>query len=135
MNIRYEPPSPLKKLTDEESAKAVMTQKIEHSDAGEGPKEYTTILFNIKTDFCWSIIVLIALIFQFGILLGYLISLGIYIQTLGSSYKQQAALSVIFYPFAMKILVAPFIDSTFIARLGKSKTYILFAGMTNTILI
>jgi hypothetical protein len=112
-----------------------MTPENQHSDAREGPLEYTTILFNIKTNFCWSILVLIVLFFQFGILLGYLISLTIYIQTLGSSYKQQAALSVIFYPFAMKILVAPFIDSTFIARVGKSKTYILFAGMTNTILI
>jgi PAT family acetyl-CoA transporter-like MFS transporter 1 len=135
MNHRQESPSPPKNSSDEDSPQAEMTQNIEHSDAGEGPKEYTTILFNIKTDFCWSILVLITLFFQFGILLGYLISLTIYIQTLGSSYKQQAALSVIFYPFAMKILVAPFIDSTFIASIGKSKTYILFAGITNTILI
>jgi hypothetical protein len=134
MNNHQEPPSPTKDFPDEDSP-TKLTQKIEHSYAGEGPKEYTMILFNTKTDFCWSILVLIALIFQLGILLGYLTSLSIYIQTLGASFKQQAALSVIFYPFAMKIFVAPFIDSTFIACLGKSKTYILFAGMTNSILI
>jgi hypothetical protein len=134
MNNHQEPPSPPKDFPDEDSP-TKLTQKIEHFHLGKDPKEYTTILFNIKTDFYCSILVLIALILQLGILLGYLISLSIYIQTLGSSFKQQAALSVIFYPFAMKIFVAPFIDSTFITCLGKSKTYILFAGMTNSILI
>lgn len=96
---------------------------------------HTKICYNRKTNLCCSILVQVSLFYQFGCLQGYIISLTIYLQTQGATYQQQALLSIAFFPFALKILAAPVIDSLFFKGIGKSKTYILNAGILNAVLL
>lgn len=78
---------------------------------------------------------LISLYLQIGILLGYNTSLSIALQAKGATYHNQALLSLLFLPMATKVLIAPFVDSQFIQKIGKCKTYILVSGLLNSVLL
>lgn len=47
----------------------------------------------------------------------------------GANYHDQAILSMITYPYLFKILFAPFLDTFFFSKFGKSKTYICVSGI------
>ena len=47
------------------------------------------------------------------------------LQEKGASYSAQAKLSVCWYPYIFKIIFAPFMDSYFISKVGKCKTYLV----------
>lgn len=122
-----DPPNIINRHVDEKSvlSKVISDQSI----------EYTTVFLNTKTNFFWSIIVLVSLFIEFGCVIGNIISLIVLLQTKGVNYKSQAVLTVITYPFALKIFAAPFVDSMFFSSIGKSKTYIILAGIINSMLI
>lgn len=98
-------------------------------------RTYTTILLNQKTNYTFSFLTLISLYLQIGILLGYNTSLSIALQAKGATYHNQALLSLLFLPMATKVLIAPFVDSQFIQKIGKCKTYILVSGLLNSVLL
>ena len=80
----------------------------------------------------WTIALLNA---QVGIWMGFLAITNQQLRALQISYKEQALLSTVVWTASFKILFAPFLDSYFIKRLGKCKTYILLGALVNIILL
>lgn len=67
----------------------------------------------------------------YGCAYGYYFSVQTRLQEEGASFKQQAALSVAFYPFSFKFIIAPFLDRFYSYKLGRSKTYVLLGSCLN----
>jgi hypothetical protein len=59
-----------------------------------------------------------------GIPLGLIASIPLMLQNRHVSYKEQAEFSVVFFPFSLKILWAPIVDSLYFKRMGRRKTWV-----------
>ena len=60
-----------------------------------------------------------------GVPVGLLMSLPLILSSRQVSYADQAALSFASWPYALKILWAPLVDSFYVERLGRRKTWIV----------
>lgn len=60
-----------------------------------------------------------------GIPLGLTAAIPMILQNRGASYKQQAEFSFVYWPFSLKLLWAPIVDSCFSARVGRRKTWLI----------
>ncbi len=71
-------------------------------------------------------ITLLTLTFQ-GIPLGLAAAIPYFLQSDAhtASYKYQAIFSWVFWPFSLKLAWAPIVDSLYIARLGRRKTWLI----------
>ena len=72
-----------------------------------------------------SILLLVFLYILQGIPLGLAGSMPMVLQNTGISYKQQAVFSLVFWPFSLKLLWAPIVDSVYIKSLGRRKTWLV----------
>lgn len=72
-----------------------------------------------------SIILLTFLYILQGIPLGLAGTVPIMLQGLGVSYKEQAVFSFVYWPFAIKLLWAPIVDSFYISTFGRRKSWLL----------
>lgn len=60
-----------------------------------------------------------------GIPLGLTAAIPMLLQNRGASYKQQAEFSFATWPFSMKLLWAPIVDSLFWAKFGRRKSWLI----------
>nr|CAG4639950.1 EOG090X04K8 [Daphnia pulex]SVE84813.1 EOG090X04K8 [Daphnia pulex] len=60
-----------------------------------------------------------------GIPLGLTASIPLMLQNRHVSYKEQAEFSLVFWPFSLKLLWAPIVDSLYSARMGRRKTWLV----------
>ena len=67
----------------------------------------------------------------YGCAYGYYFSIQTAIAENGASYKDQSLLSVAFYPYSFKFILAPFLDRFYSYKFGRSKTYVLFGSLLN----
>ncbi|CAF1360381.1 unnamed protein product [Didymodactylos carnosus] len=85
-----------------------------------------------------NICLLLGLYLLQGVIIGITVSIPILLQTYGSTWNEQAIYSFAFWPFNLKLLWAPIIDSVFIKRFGRRKTWLipiqLLTGVTLIIL-
>ena len=72
-----------------------------------------------------SIVLLTFLYVLQGIPLGLAGTVPIMLQGLGVSYKEQAIFSFVYWPFAIKLLWAPIVDSFYVPTLGRRKSWLL----------
>ena len=72
-----------------------------------------------------NIILLTFLYVLQGIPLGLAGTVPIMLQSMGVSYKEQAVFSFVYWPFAIKLLWAPIVDSFYIPTLGRRKSWLL----------
>ena len=63
-----------------------------------------------------------------GIPLGLIASIPLMLQNRHVSYKEQAEFSLVFWPFSLKLLWAPIVDSLYSSRMGRRKTWVLIIG-------
>lgn len=74
----------------------------------------------------WSNIFLLTFLYVLqGIPIGLGASVPMILQNRNVSYKQQAVFSFVFWPFSLKLLWAPFVDSCYSARMGRRKTWLV----------
>lgn len=59
-----------------------------------------------------------------GIPLGLIASIPLMLQNRHVSYKEQAEFSLVFWPFSLKLLWAPIVDSLYSSRMGRRKTWV-----------
>jgi PAT family acetyl-CoA transporter-like MFS transporter 1 len=59
-----------------------------------------------------------------GIPLGLTASIPLMLQNRHVSYKEQAEFSLVFWPFSLKLLWAPIVDSLYSSRMGRRKTWV-----------
>lgn len=60
-----------------------------------------------------------------GIPLGLAASIPYLLQTRKVNYKDQAMFSFVYWPFSMKLLWAPIVDSLYVARFGRRKSWLV----------
>ncbi|XP_031783669.1 acetyl-coenzyme A transporter 1 [Nasonia vitripennis] len=72
-----------------------------------------------------NIAILLFLYLLQGIPLGLCSAIPMILQNHGVSYKQQAEFSFVIWPFSLKLLWAPIVDSVFISKFGRRKTWLL----------
>ena len=59
-----------------------------------------------------------------GIPLGLAASIPLLLQNRQVSYKEQAEFSFVYWPFSLKLLWAPIVDSLYSSRMGRRKTWV-----------
>ncbi|GLH02093.1 Acetyl-coenzyme A transporter 1 [Gryllus bimaculatus] len=79
---------------------------------------------NIKGDEL-NIAILFFLYLLQGIPLGLSSAIPMYLQNRGVSYRQQAEFSFVNWPFSLKLLWAPIVDSWYSARFGRRKSWLV----------
>ncbi|PSN49381.1 Acetyl-coenzyme A transporter 1 [Blattella germanica] len=79
---------------------------------------------NMKGDE-WNIALLFFLYVLQGIPLGLSSAIPMYLQNRGVSYRQQAQFSFVHWPFSVKLLWAPVVDSLFSAKFGRRKSWLI----------
>lgn len=57
--------------------------------------------------------------------MGLIAAIPMLLQNRGASYKQQAEFSFAYWPFSMKLLWAPIVDSLYIKRFGRRKSWLI----------
>ncbi|XP_063965177.1 acetyl-coenzyme A transporter 1-like [Lytechinus pictus] len=72
-----------------------------------------------------SIALLLLLYILQGIPLGLAGSIPLLLQSRSISYKQQAIFSFVYWPFSVKLLWAPIVDSVFFSRIGRRKSWLI----------
>eukprot|EP00055_Hartaetosiga_balthica_P005647 m.16881 g.16881 ORF g.16881 m.16881 type:complete len:496 (-) comp4681_c0_seq2:165-1652(-) len=73
----------------------------------------------------WNYVVLLLLYTLQGIPLGLAATIPMLLQDRSSNYSNQATFSLASWPFSLKLLWAPIVDSVFIARFGRRKTWLV----------
>lgn len=96
--------------------------------AAEQIPEYTNMLCNRLPTPNVARLLVFLVFFVVGATQSYQAVIILELQEKGASLGAQAKLSVCWYPYIFKIVFAPFMDSYFIPRIGKCKTY-LVAGL------
>ncbi|XP_050336198.1 acetyl-coenzyme A transporter 1 [Bactrocera neohumeralis] len=84
--------------------------------------------FHEKTDIRGdrgNIAILFFLYVMQGIPLGLIAAVPMLLQNRGASYKQQAEFSFAYWPFSMKLLWAPIVDSIYFRRFGRRKSWLV----------
>ncbi|KAG5680983.1 hypothetical protein PVAND_010457 [Polypedilum vanderplanki] len=92
--------------------------EIEQNSSNEEEKP------NLKGDFKNVVLLVVLYIFQ-SIPLGLVTSVPILMQNRGATYKDQAIFTIAYYPFSLKILWAPIVDSLYFKRIGRRKTWLV----------
>ena len=113
-------------LADSEGMVASTVEK----DHKEGPKEYTRLFFQRPLSFKQAAAWVFVHYMSIGIIQGYYSSVQFNLQSLGASFDNQSTLTLALYPYSFKFIFSPFLDRYFIKWFGRSKTYIIFGGMT-----
>lgn len=72
-----------------------------------------------------TIILLIYLYFMQGLPLGLAGSIPFILSSKKASFSDQGTYSFVFWPFSLKLLWAPLVDSLFIKRFGRRKTWLV----------
>ena len=60
-----------------------------------------------------------------GIPLGLIASIPLMLQNRQVSYKEQAEFSFVYWPFSLKLLWAPIVDSLYSSKMGRRKTWVI----------
>ncbi|XP_050297241.1 acetyl-coenzyme A transporter 1 [Anthonomus grandis grandis] len=84
--------------------------------------------FHNKSDIRGDKMNILLLLFLYtlqGIPLGLSAAIPMILQNRGASYKQQAEFSFVTWPFSLKLLWAPLVDSLFSSKMGRRKTWLI----------
>ena len=73
----------------------------------------------------WNIFILLFLYILQGIPMGLSASIPMVLQSRQVGYKQQATFSFVTWPFSIKLLWAPIVDSFYSERVGRRKTWLI----------
>lgn len=72
-----------------------------------------------------TILLLLILYLLQGIIIGFISTIPIYLDSRGAQWQQQGTFNFVFYPFSLKLAWAPIIDAVYISRFGRRKTWLL----------
>ena len=103
-----------------EEEEALLETSVEVKTSSSKTAEKTGIAGDEK-----SILVLLFLYVLQGIPLGLAAAIPLILTNRNVSYKQQAEFSFAYWPFSVKLLWAPIVDSCFVASFGRRKTWLV----------
>ena len=99
------------------------TTKNENKDLNQA-EEKQSMLKDLDGDKLHVLILFFLYILQ-GIPLGLKSAIPLLLSNRNVPYKEQATYSISSYPFSMKILWAPLVDSVYISRFGRRKSWLV----------
>ncbi|XP_030385211.1 acetyl-coenzyme A transporter 1 [Scaptodrosophila lebanonensis] len=102
--------------SSEDDGRHLMDLKSTHESSHEKP--------DLRGDRCNIAILLFLYILQ-GIPIGLIAAIPMLLQNRGASYKQQAEFSFAYWPFSIKLLWAPIVDSLYVRRFGRRKSWLV----------
>ena len=105
------------------SRRAVLQQQ-ETDGLEKSPENTSTDKENMQQDRSSIALLLLLYVLQ-GIPLGLAGSIPLVLQSKHVAYKDQAVFSFAFWPFSVKLLWAPIVDSIFSRRMGRRKTWLV----------
>lgn len=108
-----------RKIGDDDSQ---MERLIENKEEGRITSEI--VPSNISKDRNNILLLLFLYVLQ-GIPLGLAASIPMILRTRGISYKEIATFSLSFWPFSIKLLWAPIVDSCFFQKMGRRKSWLV----------
>lgn len=94
-----------------------MSSSVKKGSSAAGPSPIWKDLPNLS-------LLLLLYILQ-GIPLGLIASIPMILQNRNYSYKDQAKFSFAYWPFSLKLMWAPIVDSLYIAKFGRRKTWLV----------
>ena len=94
----------------------------EHCERQDGSQREGKPNWRLDT---WNILLLLFLYILQGIPMGLAGSIPMLLQSRHVGYKQQALFSVVSWPFTLKLLYAPIVDSLYSSRIGRRKTWMV----------
>jgi PAT family acetyl-CoA transporter-like MFS transporter 1 len=71
------------------------------------------------------IFLLIILYILQGVIIGFISTIPLYLDSRGAKWKEQGTFNFVFYPFSLKLAWAPIIDALYISRFGRRKTWLI----------
>lgn len=92
-------------------------KKVDHHEEINEPS-------NLKGDY-GNLAILFFLYLLQGIPIGLSAAIPMLIQNRGANYKQQAEFSFALWPFSLKLLWAPLVDSLYFSRFGRRKSWMI----------
>lgn len=78
-----------------------------------------------KRNFCNINYIYLHLLYLLGIPIGLTAAIPMLLQNRGASYKQQAEFSFAHWPFSLKLLWAPIVDSLYWSKFGRRKSWLI----------
>ena len=112
---------PKETIAIEKSNGSVLSDNNESTEITE---EKPSMLKDLEGDKMHVLVLFFLYILQ-GIPLGLKDSIPLILSNRNVPYKEQATYSISSYPFSMKILWAPLVDSVYIARFGRRKSWLV----------
>eukprot|EP00947_MAST-08B_sp_MAST-8B-sp1_P000383 g383.t1 len=100
-------------------------------EAGRKPSRPADDGVGLEGDWA-NIFVLLLLYTLQGIPMGLASSVPLILQEKGATYMQQAGFDIVSYPFSLKLLWAPLVDSLFVQRFGRRKTWLVPVQIAQT---
>lgn len=91
----------------------------------EGDEDEATSWYDMNWDDKRSVFILLLLYTLQGIPMGLSASIPMIMKENGASYHDLSLFSLVSVPFSLKLLWAPLVDSTYIARMGRRKTWLI----------
>lgn len=103
-------------IVDADRSSSTTANAIENDDEVE-PSDLRADLHNV--------VLLVILYFMQGIPLGLLGSISMMLEKRGATYATQANFSIAYWPFNLKLLWAPIVDSCYSQRFGRRKSWLV----------
>lgn len=74
-----------------------------------------------------SLIILLLLILYLlqGVIIGFISTIPLYLDSRGAKWNEQGTFNFVFYPFSLKLAWAPIIDAVYFKRFGRRKSWLL----------
>lgn len=111
-----------RRKVDNFDEKMDMEKLIEHKEEGRNTSK--AVPSNVSNDRNNILLLLFLYVLQ-GIPLGLAGSIPMILRTRGISYKEIATFSLSFWPFSIKLLWAPIVDSCFFQKMGRRKSWLV----------
>ena len=91
----------------------------------------TTTTTTAKSDICLAVVLYVVQ----GINLGLTSSIPLFMINYGATWKDQGTFNFALYPFSLKLLWAPLVDSLYVKRLGRRKSWLVPVQLTIAVVL
>lgn len=107
-----------------ETSSFIMKVQQFQGDQSSSEKEAKRPKITWRHDFS-TILFLMYMYFLQGVLIGLSSAVSILIAARGMNYSAQGTYSFVFWPFSIKLLWAPIVDSLYVKRIGRRRSWIV----------
>jgi MFS transporter, PAT family, solute carrier family 33 (acetyl-CoA transportor), member 1 len=109
----------------DKSGSIITSSVASSSSSGKGQAQGHHSIFALPLQEQFSMVLLLVLYTLQGIPMGLSSSIPLILKERGASYSALGLYSMVSLPFSLKLLWAPFVDSVYISKIGRRKTWLI----------